>query len=173
MENRIGFFGGSFNPVTNAHLNLIKEVIERENLSKVYFVPMGDFYEKKELIPSKYRIEMLNIALKNEPQMDTLNISNKTQKTYAIDSFQKIDQEFAGVERFFIMGSDNYQKMNSWKDSEKLMKDYNYIILDRNTGNMKDISSSMVRKKIQSEEDYEHLIPDQVATYIKQNNLYK
>lgn len=173
MKNKVGFFGGCFNPITNAHLELIRDVIEKENLSKVYFVPMGDFYQKNELIPSKYRIEMLNIALKDEPKMETLNISNQTQKTYAIDSFKRIDEEFPDAKRFFIMGSDNYNQIKNWKESKKLIENYNYIILNRDAGNMKDISSSIVRKKIQSKEDYEYLIPDKIATYIKQNNLYK
>ena len=47
---KIGFFGGCFNPVTKAHVELIREVIEKENLDKVYFVPMGDFYENQDLI---------------------------------------------------------------------------------------------------------------------------
>ena len=170
---KLGFFGGSFNPVTNAHLDLIKDVIKKENLSKVYFVPMGNFYHKKDLIPSKHRIEMLKLALKNEDKIEILDISNNTKEMCAIDSFQIIDEKFKDYERFFIMGSDNYKKISNWKESEKLIHDYKYIILDRRSGDTKDISASLVREKLKNGETANELIPKQIIEYIKQNNLYR
>ena len=111
--DRIGFFGGCFNPITIAHMILIKQVIERENLAKVYFVPMGDWYPKKNLISLEHRKKMLELAFEEEEKLDILDISNKDQKTHAIDTFQKIDTQFPNAERFFIMGTDNYEKMKT------------------------------------------------------------
>ena len=170
---KIGFFGGCFNPVTNAHLSLIKDVIFRENLDKVYFVPMGDLYPKKGLISLNHRIKMLKIVLENEPQIDILNISNNDKKMCAIDSFRVIEEIFPEAEKFFIMGSDNFAKMSKWKNAEELIKNYQYIILDRENANTKDISSSLVRDKINRGEDAEELVPKEIIEYIKQNNLYR
>ncbi len=61
---KIGFFGGCFNPPTNAHVNLAKKVLDECNLNRVVFVPVGDFYGKKELAPEKHRYNMLKIACK-------------------------------------------------------------------------------------------------------------
>lgn len=173
MEEKLGFFGGCFNPITNAHLELIKQVIKKENLSKVYFVPMGNFYQKTDLISLENRIEMLKIAFQNEEKIDILNISNNEKKMYAIDTFKLIDEKFPEVQRFFIMGSDNYKKIATWKNSEELLKNYNYIILDREKKNTKDISSSIVREKLRLGECVDNLLPKAIAEYIKQNNLYR
>lgn len=173
MKNKIGFFGGCFNPVTNAHIELITEVIKQENLDKVYFVPMGDLYEKKDLISLEHRIKMLELAFEKQDKMEILNISNNDKKTCAIDTFQRIDAKFPKAERFFIMGSDNYENMAKWKNAENLIKNYQYIILDRKNGNLRNISSSMIRKKIKQGEAVEDLIPNQIIEYIKQKNLYK
>ena len=170
---KVGFFGGCFNPVTKAHIELIRNVIEKENLSKVYFVPMGDLYEKKDLLPIVHRIKMLELAFENEEKMEILDISNKNKKMYAIDTFQLIDQKFSDCERVFIMGSDNYQKISEWEASEKLMKNYQYIILDRENAKTKEISSSKVREKIKQNEAIDELVPKQVVEYIRQKNLYK
>lgn len=172
MKERIGFFGGCFNPVTNAHVKLIKEVIQKENLQKVYFVPMGDLYEKEELICLEHRINMLGLAFENEEKLEILNISNHDKKTCAIDTFKLIDEKFPEAERFFIMGSDNYQKINHWKKAEEL-KHYQYIVLDRQKEETKQISSSLVRRKIKQNEAIEQLIPSSVLRYIKQKKLYK
>ncbi len=48
-RKKIGFFGGCFNPVTIAHINLIKKAIEECSLDEVYFVPMNDYYKKSRL----------------------------------------------------------------------------------------------------------------------------
>lgn len=170
---KVGFFGGCFNPVTKAHIELIRKVIEKENLSKVYFVPMGDLYQKKDLISIEHRIKMLELAFENEEKMEILNISNKNKKTHAIDTFQLIDKEFPDCERFFIMGSDNYKKISEWKNAENLMKNYQYIILDRENAKTKEISSSKVREKIKQNEEIDFFVPKQVIEYIKQKNLYK
>ena len=172
MKSRIGFFGGCFNPVTNAHINLIKAVMKQENLKKVYFVPMGDLYQKKDLICLEHRIKMLQLAFENEVNMDILDISNKDKKMCAIDTFQVIDEKFPEAERFFIMGSDNYQKMTEWRDAENLLKNYHYIVLDRENGNTKHISSTVVRQRIKQNQLIDDLVPEQVLAYIKQKNLY-
>lgn len=172
MENRIGFFGGCFNPVTNAHINLIKEVIKKEKLDKVYFVPMGDFYEKKDLLPLEMRVKMLKLAFSEDAHLKVLEISNTMKKTYAIDTFKKIEEMFPNVERFFIMGSDNFKKMKNWKDAEQLKK-YQYIVLDRENREEKNISSTLVRDKLKHGEDIYSLAPVPVIHYMNQNNLYK
>lgn len=173
MRNRIGFFGGCFNPVTNAHLQLIEKVLEKEKLEKVYFVPMGDLYAKKELISLSHRIKMLELAFGNQDKMQILNISNTNQKTSAIDTFQIIDEKFSEAERFFIMGSDNFEKIKTWKNAEELTQKYQYIVLDREKGDMKHISSTLVREKIKQGKKVEDLIPKQVFEYIEQMKLYK
>ena len=43
---KLGFFGGSFNPPTIAHYNLIKQALKEYNFDKVYFVPVNDYYKK-------------------------------------------------------------------------------------------------------------------------------
>lgn len=184
MNKRLGFFGGCFNPPTIAHIALIKTAIERAKLDKVYFVPMGNFYEKENLIEFKHRINMLKLAIKNNPKMEILEIL-PNRKTYAIDAFRLINERFSESENFFIMGSDNFQKLETWKDSEELLKNYKYIILDRDSLNrddliiikgseaLKKISSSMIRKKIKNNEKIDDFVIKHVEDYILENELYK
>lgn len=173
-KEKIGFFGGCFNPLTYAHINLIKNVIEKEKLDKVYFVPMGNNYDKNELIDFSHRKNMIDLAIENEEKMGVLDFLDKIEhKMYAIDTFKLIDEKFKLAERYFIMGTDNFEKINNWKDSEKLKSDYKYIILDRNTpSNTKEISSSTVRKNIKENKKIDELVPEKVMTYIYNNKLY-
>lgn len=133
---------------------------------------MGDWYPKKDLIAIEHRTKMLQLAFQNDPQIEVLSLSNTNQKTYAIDTFQAIDKKFPEANRFFIMGTDNYQKITNWKNAEELMKNYHYIVLDRENGNMKNISSSLVRERVKKCEVIDNFVPREVLEYIKQKNLY-
>lgn len=168
MEN-IGFFGGCFNPPTIAHIELIEKAIQEYNLDKVYFVPMGDLYKKEELISAFHRVNMLKLAFKGNNKLDILLTSVNSKKTLqAIDTFKIIEKEFPETNNFFIMGSDNFEKIKFWKNSEELLNNYQYIILKRENN----ISSSIVREKIRNNENTKNLILKDVEQYILDNKLY-
>ena len=181
---KIGFFGGSFNPVTVAHINLIKKAIEEFNLDKVYFVPMNDYYKKLGLISAEERYKMLSLALEDEPKMQATRLLIDIEKpTSAIDTFRLIEEKYKDSDNYFIMGSDNFNKIEKWKASEELKNNYKYIILNREKDRnfeasiedikMKNISSSLVRKNVKEGKDIKALVPRKVEIYILKSNLYK
>lgn len=129
---RIGFFGGSFNPPTNAHINLAKKVLENCKLDKVIFVPMGDSYEKKGLAKAKDRYNMLEIACHKEAKLEVSDLEiRENRKMHAIDAFRLIERVYPNSKNYFIIGADNFINLLNWKDSEELIKRYKYIVLER------------------------------------------
>lgn len=165
---RYGFFGGCFNPPTIAHIELIEQTIKDNNLDMVYFVPMGDLYKKENLISAFHRVNMLKIAIKEK--MEILNISIDSKKDLkAIDTFRIIEKQFNQSDNYFIMGPDNFKNIKFWKDSEELLKNYKYIVLNREN----DISSSKAREKIKNNEDVSRFIYKDVEQYILENKLYQ
>ncbi len=182
--NKIGFFGGCFNPPTKAHIGLAKLVLEKFNLDKVFFVPMNDFYNKSGLISGNHRLNMLKLLTKDEENIDIADFELKSNKRmYAIDAFEFIEKNF-DCKKFFIMGSDNYIKMKNWKDSYKLDK-FDYIILDRfnkiepkeniklvSNNKFSGISSSIVRNLISEGKNVQDYITLDIYKYIKSNKLY-
>lgn len=195
---KLGFFGGSFNPVTYAHINLANQIVRECNLDKLFFVPIGDFYEKTGLIEFKHRYNMLKLACSYNKKLEVSNIEeNKNTKLYAIDIFKIISKEYINDDIFFIMGTDNLEKINNWKNSEDLISKYKYIVLERsenafskiekenalikeNISNFTvisnkeymNISSSIAKEKIAKNEDCLNLIPKEIMEYIKKNVLY-
>ena len=132
MSKRYGFFGGSFNPVTKAHINLANIVLNKYNLDKVILVPMGDHYQKQNLINEKYRYEMLKIATKEQNKLEVSNIElNLPYSLSMVQAFQKIKESYPKVIPYFIIGADNIEKLIKLPNLEVLAKTYNYIILER------------------------------------------
>ena len=184
---KIGFFGGSFNPPTIAHLKIVEFSLKEFGLDKVVIVPMGDKYEKSELISFNNRFNMLQRIFENNDRVEISRMQeNQKQKSYAIDCFEKIDNKYKASENFFIMGLDNYNNISNWKDAEKLLENYKYIVFKRGNNKVQknnqntyfvnsfyNISSSDVRKKIKNNRNLEQFITKDVIKFINENNLYK
>lgn len=195
--SKIGFFGGSFNPPTKAHIELAKKVIKECSLDKVIFVPVGDLYEKEGMAKAIHRYNMLEIASNREVNLQVSDIEIRETKNYkTIEIFEILKNEYRKEEIYFIMGADNLQKLPFWHESNKLVSDYNYIILDRGLTKTKDIiennellkknekrftiisniefydcSSTTIREQIKKGENPENL-DDGVYSYIRENNIY-
>lgn len=183
---RLGFFGGCFNPPTIAHFELALKALDVAKLDKIYFVPMGDYYKKEGLISAEERFEMLHQMVKDEARLDVSRIQmDQKRNLKAIDTFKLINQEFKNSKNFFIMGSDNYDDIKNWKDAEELLASYDYIVLSRrkfdnsnvisvdSSNYLQSISSSLIREKILNEESIENLVTKNVEKYILEKKLYK
>ncbi len=129
---KIGFFGGSFNPPTYAHLEVAKTALKQLNLDKVYFVPVGNLYNKPELIDEMYRYNMLKIICKDENNIDVEDIElNQNKGLSTIDAFKLINDKYHNIESYYIMGADNLKKLPKWKDAIELVENYKYIVFER------------------------------------------
>lgn len=197
---KYGFFGGSFNPVTNAHINLANMVQKKYNLDKVIFVPMGDTYKKQGLISSKHRYNMLNIATKNYEKLEVSDIELNLEKSLnMLEAFKKIHKTYAEIKSYFIIGADNLYKIVRFDNAEELAKNYEYIILEREDIDVeeqisnnpilikyrsnfnilkehsyKTDSATKVRTNLKTKENNVLFnISEEVYEYIKENGLYK
>ena len=183
---RLGFFGGCFNPPTIAHYELALKALKRAKLDKIYFVPMGDYYPKEGLVSAEDRFQMLKEMTKKNVKLDVSRIQmDQKRELQAIDTFKIINKDFSDSQNFFIMGSDNFKKIGTWKNGNELLKSYEYIVLSR--GNFKEenvivvddrtslkkISSSLVREKILNNENIEKLVTKEVEKYILEKKLYR
>ena len=198
MKN-IAFYGGSFNPPTNIHLQIAKNVLKQLNIDKVYFVPVGNYYQKNELIDVKHRLNMLNIMCENQDKMYVSDITlNEKNNLKAIDVFKMLKEKYSNDNAYFIMGSDNFIKITEWKNFEELVENYKIIIVKRDNVDINKIilenrileinknnffiinsedtqnkvDSTEVRRKIKNSENIDKYLNKKISEYIVQNGLY-
>ena len=188
---KIGFFGGCFNPPSNIHINLAKELVINKIVDEVIFVPVGNYYKKQNLIEAKHRYNMLRLACKDYPYLDVEDIAVKSEITlYATDTFELINEKYKNIaEIYLIMGSDNFTKISTWKDYENIKEKYKYIVIERpnykekinNRNNViyynlqqeEDISEKKIRHLLKNKDDTRRYLNDKVIKYIEDNQLYK
>lgn len=169
---KIGFFGGCFNPPSNVHIELAKKVQKEHKLDSVIFVLVGDFYEKAGLAKAKDRYNMLKIAIKGEKDLDIDDIElHINKKIYAVDIFKLIAEKYCNDDIYYIMGSDNFDKMPKWKDYDDIKDKYKYIVIEREDS---EISSTKVRDMIRkSDSRVLEILDKEVYEYIRKYKLYE
>lgn len=133
-QKRIGLLGGSFNPVHLGHLRAAEIVRERFCLAKVIFIPASvNPLKIDENNDNTYsRIKMLEIATGDNPFFDVSDIEIKRGGTsYTIDTLMEIQRESPENSYYFIMGSELFSDISSWKRYKELFNYANFIVVGR------------------------------------------
>lgn len=132
---------------------------------------------------------MLKLAVEDDKHLEIEKIAIESKiKLYASDTFKLIKGKYEKNDIFFIMGSDNFRKMPTWKNYNELICKYNIIVIERErnkvrkTNNeniiefipekLQEIDSTKIRKMIKDNEDTQEYLNPKVYEYIRKNKLY-
>ena len=189
---RIGLFGGSFDPVHNAHLALASTALDQLKLDEVRWIPVGQPWQKaRRLADAADREAMVRLAIDGEPRF-VLERSELRRRgpTFTLDTVRELAAAEPGTEWVLILGQDQYASLHTWRDWRELLGLVVLTIANRpgaplaaNTQiarvehqtvllPMMDVSSTEVRRRVAEGESIAGLVPDAVARYIEQRQLY-
>lgn len=134
-SQRLGLFGGSFNPIHNGHLAIARDVHERMQLSRILFIPTGDPPHKhhRSLAPAPVRLEMVRLAIADRPVFDVSAIElHRTGKSYSIDTVRELREQYGrSCELFFIIGLDAFFEFPTWRAPEELLRICHFVVVPR------------------------------------------
>jgi nicotinate-nucleotide adenylyltransferase len=133
-KSRVGILGGTFDPVHLGHLRAAEEVREILGLSKVYFVPSAvpPHKDPKETTPAQDRLAMLELAVGPIPYFEVSTYElEKGTTSYTIDTLGHLSSSFACAELYFIVGSELFQEIDTWKNYKDLFKLANFAVMER------------------------------------------
>ena len=201
IKKAIAIFGGSFNPPLNSHLELAKQILENLNyIEKIIYVPVSTKYNRKSnLIEDAHRYNMLKIMCEDEKNLEVSDIElTYKRQLYTIETLDIFKSKYQKYDIYFIMGTDNLKDLHTWKEPERILRDYKIIALKREEDKLEEIiendellkknkssiievkkikpikiSSTIIRKKIKNGENIEEFLKNGVLGYIFQNELYK
>ena len=127
-------FGGTFNPIHRGHLHVAKSVQSLFGLSRVYFVVSSAPPHKRadDLIPFAHRYAMTSLAIEKEisfiPSMAEME---PEPSPYTIDTMDKLARIEKQGRLFFIAGGDSLLEVATWRESERLLAEYNFVFVRR------------------------------------------
>lgn len=176
----IGFFGGTFDPLHFGHIHLALALKEYAGLEEVWFCPAytNPFKEGVKSASPEDRLVMLQKGLQDIPGFRVLDDEIKRpQISYTIDTLRELILR-TGKSFRLLLGSDQLENFELWKDAEELKKLAPPLVGSRRNkaGGIDlplcDISATDIRKRIHEGLYIGHLVPQPVLDYIKKRGLY-
>ena len=106
---RIGIYGGSFNPIHKAHVEIVKFILKKLELDRIIIIPVGKASHRDDIMLSgELRKKMCELAFEGNEKIIISDIEIKSKKTsYTIDTLKKIISFYGGHHEFYeIVGED-------------------------------------------------------------------
>ena len=189
-KRRIGIFGGSFNPVHNGHISIARAIVVSGEVDDVWLTlsPQNPFKKSKNLADDRHRLEMLRLAVAGIGHLATCDIElSLPRPSYTINTLTHLSGLYPQCSFRLIIGADNFTVLNKWRDYQRLIDEYDIIVYPRPgydipTVNCNvtvvdaplfDVSSTQIRLLIAQGNDISGRVPEAVAHYINEHNLYK
>jgi len=188
----IGLFFGSFNPIHTGHLIIAEYMHEHAQLDQVWFIvsPQNPLKEKDSLLKDDIRLKMVKLAIKDNKNFSASDIEFKLPKpSYTVNTLEAIRKKFPKKKFAIIMGSDNLEILDRWKDYQTILNGYPLLIFRRGFVNESEwqkypgvlffdtpllkISSTLIRTMIGDKKSVRYLVADPVLKHITQQRLYK
>ena len=197
---KIAIFGGSFNPIHNAHIKLAQRFVNEVKLDKVAFVPthITPLKNNIAIVLSEHRFSMCELALKDYENFFVSDVEIKREgMSYSSDTIAYFKEQYPNDELFFIMGADMFLTLEKWHefeyifnnvtiltaprdgcDYDDLMEKYNYYKKYNCSAYItkeyiEDLSSTFLRERIVSNADVSAYINPNVIIYINEHGLYR
>jgi nicotinate-nucleotide adenylyltransferase len=130
---RLAIFGGTFDPVHDAHLAIARAAAARFGLDRVLFVPAAR-PPHKALAHAPYgdRVRMAQLACAGEPRFEVARLEENTERSYSIDTIETVR---AGMdsegELFFIIGADAFAELRTWRRWQDVARAVEFLVIGR------------------------------------------
>ncbi len=194
---KLGIFGGTFDPIHIGHLIIAQQAYSDFALEKIVFMPAGIPPHKNNSTGSRHRLEMVKLAIEDNPVFSLSEWELKQQKkSYTVDTFKYFEKLNIAEQIYFIIGADSLYDMFNWKNPEYLLKKANIIVAARPGYSLEktfkdqryrdyedniyfldnfkiEISSSTIRNYIRNNKSVKYLLPDKIIKYIASSEIYK
>ena len=198
---RIGFMGGTFDPIHEGHLALARYARTKLKLDAVLFIPAGCPYLKRSRLVADPadRLAMTELAIRDEEGFYISDTEVKREgDTYTADTLEELHASYPGNQWFFLTGADSYCFMDKWIRPSRIFELCTVVCtarddIDRNELEKKreryrdeygsdsvildmpaiDISSTAIREMVRKSLPTEGLVPEPVRKYIEKRKLYR
>ena len=190
---KIGFLGGSFDPIHFGHLVAAQDALEQCRLDRVILVPAAQapLKPRDAQCPAEDRLAMARAAIGRDPRLGVSAYElRKGGVSYTIDSARHFKKQFPGDALHWIVGGDQLPQLHKWKDIAELAKLVEFIFLERPghtaklraeipglrlrrcAGHLVEISSTELRARAREGRPLDYFVPHKAVVLIREKGLY-
>lgn len=196
---RLGILGGTFDPVHYGHLLAAEAAYQDFELDQVFFIPnrVSPHKLNDKVTPPELRCEMLERAIVGNSHFTLSRLEiDRNGPSYTVDTLNELKNCYPDAELFFITGSDVLSHITSWHQPAEVLSLAHWIGVSRpgfEAGELiehlsrqypmargvhwmdiphLDISSTVIRKRVEEGQSIRYLLPDPVWQLINEKELY-
>jgi nicotinate-nucleotide adenylyltransferase len=214
---RIGAFGGTFDPLHVAHVQIARAVVDNLALDELILIPAHrPPHKPTNVISGAYhRYAMAVLGTLDEPRLRVSTIELEApERPYSFETVERLRASYGpDAELFFVIGADSFEEIETWREPGRLLAEANLVVISR-PGHVIDqagmgsnvparvvdlrgqkrvplaaktgertiyltdyvhhpVSSTEIRKRVESRQSIVELVPDPVARYIEKYGLYR
>lgn len=192
---RLGVYGGTFDPIHAGHLVMARGVVERCALDRLLFVPSARPPHKRghAVAPPDDRYRMALLAARNDPRFEVSDLEiNRPGLSYTVDTLEALREIFGESCAFhLVIGADSLIEIDTWYAPDRVFDLATVVTVPRPGKDLAgldprwrdrvvtlqlpeiDISSTDIRRRAGAGLPISHLVPEEVAGYIEERGLYR
>ncbi|MDP3981606.1 MAG: nicotinate-nucleotide adenylyltransferase [Chlamydiota bacterium] len=200
---KVGLLGGTFDPIHLGHLIAAESAREQVDLERIVFVPsfMPPHKKNYNITPCEIRLEMVRLAIREEPFFDCSAIEIERQgMSYTVDTLKALHAANPDWELFFIIGADMLADIHMWKNINEIPELCQIVCVTREGVEQNDIlqmelplpektkkalmqnivsmppvgiASSQLRECVRTGKTIRYCVPDAVLALINEKGLYQ
>ncbi len=191
-KKKIGLLFGSFNPIHIGHLIIANYFTQYSDTEEVWLVvsPQNPFKADEFLLDENIRYKLVSMALNDNKNLKACDIEFQMDiPSYTVKTLAKLINEYPDYDFVLLIGSDNLDDFDKWKDYERIFelaeiyvyprpgfkphKFINHEKVKQVSAPMIEISSSFIRKSIKNKKDPKYLMPSAVYDELMKNKYFE
>jgi len=196
---RIGVFGGTFDPPHIGHLILAAEAVSQLHLTRLFWVltPTPPHKLDQPITPLEHRLAMLNLILEKDLQFELSTIEmDRADPHYAADTMFLLAEQHPEATLVLLIGGDSLRDLPTWHLAPNLVAACHEIGVMRRPGDaidlealearlpgvqaklrfmeapLLDIASSEIRRRVHQGQAFRYYLPPDVYNYILDKRIY-
>lgn len=186
---RLGLFGGTFDPIHNAHLAVAREAADAFSLDEVWFIPNAIPPHKTPGRQASWqdRFRMVELACAADPRFHASRLEEAERKSYTIHTLEAVRALLKpGDQIFFLIGADAFAEIDIWFRKQDVFAMVEFVVVSR-PGHLytvpegarvhrleslqMDVSSTEIRQRLEAG-DSNVPVPAPVLDYIRAHGIY-
>jgi nicotinate-nucleotide adenylyltransferase len=200
VHERVGLFGGTFDPPHVGHLILASEAKSQLELTRVLWTVTPDPPHKQDqsITSLEHRLAMVKLAIQDEPSFELSDIElSRPGPHYTVDTIKLLAQENPNAQIVPIIGGDSLNDLPTWHEPGELLYAAHWVGVMRRPGEETDldaleqelpgisskvhyveaplleIASREIRERAANGKPFRYYLPESVFEYIEQHHLYQ
>ncbi len=188
---RIGVFGGTFDPVHNTHLAIARAARDKAGLDRVWLVVSArpPHKSKGPVASPEDRYAMVEAAVADEPGIEPSRLElDREGPSYTMDTLAEVARMHKDAELYLILGHDALADFPQWRDPEGILARARLLVVPRPGGadtpegirehvdllpfECNELSSTEVRERIMAGRSIDELVPAAAAKLIRERGIY-